>query len=212
MVEHPATTADTLELTTVTQQAEMPDFCKALWQDVEQKPSHKLKSGKRQSFLFSAVTVILVRKGNRVAGFIISNDPAVGDTDAVGIPGKIFNDIARAVDRFFQIAEKNRLMQGIFQICGKRRVFGECVDEDAAEEFRQYFHRQQIIIAGYIDETQAVCGKAAGSDDNVKMRVELHGLTPSMQYSGETGCHAVKFRIGAELQERRGSGRKQRII
>ena len=103
---------DTVELATVSEQAEIPDFHKALREDMKEEPAHEFDSSDRHGLGLSAIPVILVRKRDGISCFIVGNDPAVGDADPVSVTRKVFDDVARTVVWLFQETEELGIVKG----------------------------------------------------------------------------------------------------
>jgi len=186
-VEQAPASPDALELPPIVEKPVVPDFHETLREDVEKEPSYELNCGKSHLLLRTAVPVVPIGKRDDSGGSVVRQYPLPRNAHAVCVAGKVFDDVACAVVWLFQVAEEFGSIQGVQEGLGDWSSPRKGAKEFAPEEPGQHPDRYEEARFGLVDEACAALREAAGRDDDVEVRMELHGLPPGVQDRSEPG-------------------------
>ncbi len=101
----------------------MPDTDEALWQDVKQKPAHKLLRGNSHGPVLVTARIVPPTECN--VAFVEGNEPMVGDGDTVGVAAEVTDHLLGAAEGGLgihdpvltkQCSQERREALGLFQV------------------------------------------------------------------------------------------------
>src|SRR5262249_3072830 len=209
----------------VREEAEVADAHKATRQQVKQEAAQELFDRQSHDPLLVAVSGVAPAKGYVALGE--SNQPAVGDGDAVGVSAEIAQHMFWAAERPFGVdnplvteqypqprGESARLCQrqemSVELECAGMKGDLESGNKLAAKDTAEHFDGEEEGAAGG-DPAGVVRSEAAGGKHAVDMGMMLQSLVPGMEHAEEADLGSKMPGIASDLQQSCSTGVKQQV-
>lgn len=191
--------------------AVVPDLSKPRGQHVEQKTFHKKVSVHRRRLFFAAVAVVFV--GERDGFFGDSQNAFRADSDAMGIAGKVFDDLHRPGEWALGVNVpifRSRHVQFVPKVAfglriGKEQLsfaveFLDSLKKLSPEDLGNGSDREEETIAirpfGSYPVSRLI--DSAVGNNPVNVRVKLQELAPGVQHSEKTAFGAEILSVAEE--------------
>jgi hypothetical protein len=225
-LEQPETEWKKLRSPPVSEEAEVANTHKAGRQQVKQEAAQELFDRQSHEPLLVAVGGVAPAEDDVAVGK--SNQPAVGNGDAMSVSAEIAQHVFWTAERPFGVDDPVVAEQKSQPGCEGARLLKrqeaaaelECAcmkgilesgDKLAAEDTAEHFDGKEEGAAGG-DPAGVVGSEAASRDYAVHMRMMLQSLVPGMEHAEEADLRAEVTRIAGNLQQSGSTGVKQQVI
>jgi len=210
----------------VGQEAEVTDAHEATRKQVKQEAAQELIDRQGHEPLLATMSGVPPAKGDVALGE--SNQPVVGDGDAVGVSTEIAQRVLRSAegplgvnDPVMPEQESKPGGEGSrFSQRGEVAVELECAlaegglksgDELTAEDTAEHRDGKEEGVAGG-DPSGVAGSEATGGNDAVDMRMNLQTLVPGVKHAEESDVRSQVPGIAGDLQQGGGAGVKEQIV
>jgi hypothetical protein len=202
-------------------QYEMPDSAEAERKNMQQKATDEFICGKRHHFIF--VVVAVIPEAEHHTAVIGIENTIVGDSDPMGIPTEVIDDLLYSPERRFAIDDPIRFVQfgyectvpggivKILRITPEVQIFFlKIMQKLSTKHLGHDFDREEEFLASGLPSSDI--RKPSARYDAMQMRMIAQVLPPCVKYAGNAGRCAEIFFVGTERQKRLGYGFKQQSV
>jgi hypothetical protein len=210
----------------VGEETEVADAYETAWQQVEQEAAQELFDSQSHDPLLVAVGGVAPTK--RYVALGESNQPAVGNGDAMGVGAEIAQHMFRSSERPFGVDDpvvteqypqpggecarfRKRQEMSVELECACLEGAPESSDELAAEDTAEHLDGQEEGAAGKYP-TGTIRRETTSGDYAVDMGMMLQSLIPGMEHAEEADPSAKMPWITSDLKQGVSAGVKEQVV
>jgi hypothetical protein len=200
-------------LVSIAEQAVVTNALETPRQDMEDEPTEEIDGLEMEDFSFAAVSVVAAAQSDDAVAK--TEEPIVGESDAVGVAGEVIEDVARPAERLLGVHDPIVLAEIVREGRGESRIIArgvaKGVEQFAPKDAGERTNGEEVA-ARAADPASSGGIETPGGHDAVQVDVERKILAPRVQDRDDAGLGSEVMRVASELAQRVGRGAEQRGV